>query len=359
MKKKIIYIIVAVAIIAVVVIRLKSNKEITQNRVYQFNKEQAINVQAMTLKAENMNNDISYTGTFEPNKETKISADIQGKILSVLVDAGKTVTKGQALIQLDNSLLKLQLETVNIQIGGLESDVQRYTILANADAIQGVQLEKTILGLKTAKVQRATLLEQISKTTIKAPFSGIVTAKLTEEGAFAAPGVPLLQITDISTLKFTVNVPENELSQFKDNQIYVLIADVYPETPLSGKVILTGSKANMGNSFPIQFSVKNTADLKIKSGMFGKVELKNDSKTQHIIIPASSIVGTNIQPQVYVIKNGKAALQNIQITSRFQNKVLISSGLNIGDEIITNGFINLFDGANVTISRAQNPLKEN
>lgn len=359
MKKKIIYIIVAVAIIAVVVIRLKSNKEITQNRVYQFNKEQAINVQAMTLKAENMNNDISYTGTFEPNKETKISADIQGKILSVLVDAGKTVTKGQALIQLDNSLLKLQLETVNIQIEGLESDVQRYTILANADAIQGVQLEKTILGLKTAKVQRATLLEQISKTTIKAPFSGIVTAKLTEEGAFAAPGVPLLQITDISTLKFTVNVPENELSQFKDNQIYVLIADVYPETPLSGKVILTGSKANMGNSFPIQFSVKNTADLKIKSGMFGKVELKNDSKTQHIIIPASSIVGTNIQPQVYVIKNGKAALQNIQITSRFQNKVLISSGLNIGDEIITNGFINLFDGANVTISRAQNPLKEN
>lgn len=359
MKQKIIYIIVAVAIIAVVVIRLKSNKEITQNRVYLFNKEQAINVQAITLKAENMKNDISYMGTFEPNKETKISADIQGKILSVLVDAGRTVSKGQALIQLDNSLLKLQLETVNIQIEGLESDVQRYTILANADAIQGVQLEKTKLGLKTAKVQRATLLEQISKTTIKAPFSGIVTAKLTEEGAFAAPGVPLLQITDISTLKFTVNVPENELSQFKDNQIYVLIADVYPETPFSGKVILTGSKANMGNSFPIQFSVKNTADLKIKSGMFGKVELKNDSKTQHIIIPASSIVGTNIQPQVYVIKNGKAALQNIQITSRFQNKVLISSGLNIGDEIITNGFINLFDGANVTISRALNPLKEN
>ncbi len=359
MKKKIIYIIVAVAIIAVVVIRLKSNKEITQNRVYQFNKEQAINVQAMTLKAENMNNDISYTGTFEPNKETKISADIQGKILSVLVDAGRSVAKGQALIQLDNSLLKLQLETVNIQIEGLESDVNRYTILANADAIQGVQLEKTILGLKTAKVQRATLLEQISKTSIRAPFSGIVTAKLTEEGAFAAPGVPLLQITDISTLKFTVNVPENELSQFKDNQIYVLRADVYPETTLSGKVTLTGSKANMGNSFPIQFSVKNTADLKIKSGMFGKVELKNDSKTQHIIIPASAIVGTNIQPQVYAIKNGKATLQNIQIATRFQNKVLVSSGLNIGDEIITNGFINLFDGANVTISRPINPLNGN
>ena len=120
------------------------------------------------------------------------------------------VNKGQTLIQLDNSLLKLQLQTIEVQIEGLEADVNRYTILAKADAIQGVQLEKAELGLKSAKVQKATLLEQISKTTIRAPFSGVVTAKLSEEGAFAAPGVPLLQITDITTLKFTVNVPEKD-----------------------------------------------------------------------------------------------------------------------------------------------------
>jgi membrane fusion protein (multidrug efflux system) len=348
--KKIIYIVVALALIAIVIIRLKSNKETTVNRVYQYDKEQAINVRAITLKLESVKNDISYAGTFEPNKETKISADIQGKINSVLVDVGSIVRKGQALVQLDNSLLKLQVQSADIQVEGLDADVKRYTILANADAIQDIQREKADLGLKSAKVQRATLLEQINKTSIVAPFSGIVTAKLTEEGAFAAPGISLLQITDISILKFTVNVPEDELSQFKTNQIYSLAADVYPETLLSGKVIMTGSKANMGNSFPVQFSVNNTADLKIKSGMFGKVQLKNDSEGEHIIIPASSIIGTNIQPQVYTVKNGKAILQNVTISTRFQNKVLVSSGLTAGDVIITNGFINLFDGANVSIS---------
>lgn len=350
MKKAIIYIIVALALIAIVLIRLKTNKETTVNRVYQYDKEQAINVQSITLKLESAENDISYTGTFEPNKETRISADIQGKINSVLVDVGSTVRKGQALIQLDNSLLKLQLQTIEVQIEGLEADVKRYTVLAHADAIQGVQLEKTELALKSAKVQKATLTEQINKTTITAPFSGIVTAKLTEEGAFAAPGIPLLQITDISSLKFTVNVPEKELSQFETNQQYALLADAYPETVLSGKVIMTGSKANMGNSFPVQFLVTNTADLKIKSGMFGNVQLKSDSEGEHIIIPASAIVGTNIQPQVFLVKNGKAILQNISISSRFQNKILVSSGLTEGDVIIINGFINLFDGANVTIS---------
>jgi membrane fusion protein (multidrug efflux system) len=184
MLKKALYIIIPLALIAIVVIKLKNNKEITQSKVYQYDKEQVINVQADTLQIENVNAEFSYSGTFEPNKETKISAEIQGKINEVLVDAGSIVNKGQSLVQLDNSLLKLQLQNIEVQIEGLEADVNRYTILAKADAIQGVQLEKSLLGLKSAKVQKATLVEQISKTSIKAPFNGVVTAKLSEEGAF-------------------------------------------------------------------------------------------------------------------------------------------------------------------------------
>ncbi len=349
MLKKALYIIIPLALIAIVVIKLKNNKEITQSKVYQYDEEQVINVQADTLQIENVNAEFSYSGTFEPNKETKISAEIQGKINEVLVDAGSIVNKGQSLVQLDNSLLKLQLQTIEVQIEGLEADVNRYTILAKADAIQGVQLEKSLLGLKSVKVQKATLVEQISKTTIKAPFNGVVTAKLSEEGAFAAPGVPLLQITDITNLKFTVNVPENELSQFKLNQSYSLSADAYSEILLTGKTTMIGSKANMGSSFPVQFMVNNTSDLKIKSGMFGKVLLKSETSGKGIIIPSSAIQGTENQPQVYIVKNGKALLQNITISNKIQNKAVVSIGLNEGDVIVTNGFINLFDGANVIV----------
>ncbi|NCA80618.1 MAG: efflux RND transporter periplasmic adaptor subunit, partial [Sphingobacteriia bacterium] len=254
-----------------------------------------------------------------------------------------------ALIQLDNSLLKLQLQSVEIQIEGLEKDVKRFSVLAAADAIQGVQLEKAELGLKTAKVQKATLLEQISKTTILAPFKGIVTAKFTEEGAFAAPGMPLLQITEISNLKFTVNVQENDLSKFNEGQICSVSADIYPELLLDGKVTMIGSKANMGNSYPVQLALENTTDLKIKSGMFGKVEVKSGSNTKQIIIPASVMVGTTIQPQIYVVKNGSAVLQNITVSERLEDKVVVSQGLVEGDKVVSNGFINLFDGAKVTL----------
>jgi membrane fusion protein, multidrug efflux system len=347
--KKAIFFIISMVLLAVVIIKLKNNKEITQDKIYQFNKEEAIYIQADTLELENINADFSYSGTFEPNKETKLSAEIQGKVNEVLVDIGSIVTKGQVLVQLDNSLLKLQYQSTEVQEEGLQADVNRYTTLANADAIQGVQLEKSILGLKSAKLQKATLLEQINKTTIKAPFNGIVTSKLSEEGAFAAPGVPLLQIMDITNLKFTVNVPESELNKFNINHNYSLSADAYPDINLTGICSMIGSKANLGSGFPIQFTVRNTPGLELKSGMFGKVNLKINVQRSGILISSSSIVGSANQPQVYLIRNNKAFIQNIKVSNKTENKSVVSSGLKAGDIIVKNGFINLFDGANVII----------
>ncbi len=89
----------------------------------------------------------------------------------------------------------------NVQIEGFEKDLKRYTILANADAVQGVQLEKTQLALDAARIQFKTIREQINRTTITAPFSGVVTQKFTELGTVISPPVPLIQLTDISQLE--------------------------------------------------------------------------------------------------------------------------------------------------------------
>lgn len=372
---------VLAALLATVGMRLKRNKKITEEKVYHYDKGQAIKVQVDTLKVGDMGSESFYTGSFEPNKETKLSAEGQGKINVFLPEVGVFVTKGQRLIQLDDALLQQQLNVLNVQIqniqaeyetqlqanqlqiDGLEADVKRFKILAASDAIQGVQLEKTELQLQTAQNQRKailqqsalknvqaqkeTVLEQIKKTHIVAPFNGIVTAKLSEIGAFAAPGVPLLQLTDIAQLRFTINVTETELPLFKLNQSYMVSPDAFSGLSISGKVTMIGSKANIGNSFPIQFTLNNTSDFKLKAGMFGKVVLKDNNAAKGIRIPSVALQGSAAQPQVYMVQNGKVTLQNITIAARYQDKILVSDGLKAGDIIVTNGFINLFDGAAV------------
>lgn len=382
--KKVLYILIPLALIAAVVIRLKKNKDTVQQNIHTYDKEQALNVQADTLKLGNIDAGFAYSGTFEAFKEAKIGAEAQGKINALYADAGSYVKKGQMLIKIDDALLTQQLNALNvqmqniksefeiqlqanqIQIEGLEADIKRYSILAAADAIQGVQLEKAELQLKTAQNQRKTIVqqsalknleaqkallsEQINKTTTYAPFDGIVTMKLSELGAFAAPGVPVFQITDIRQLKFTLNVSENDLNLFQSNKTYPISADAYPEIILLGKTTMLGSKANVGNSFPIQFTVNNTSDLKIKAGQFGKIQIKENSSEKGIVIPASAIVGTATQAQVYLVKNGKAVVQNITVSKRMNDKAVVSVGLNAGDLMVVSGFINLFDGANVVVN---------
>jgi RND family efflux transporter MFP subunit len=348
MTKKIIYLAIAIGLLSVTGYQLVSNKKKTENRVYIFDKEQPIAVKTLLIEPEIPKGNYIFPGLFEAERESKISSDIQGKIKRVLVDNGDKVTNGQILVELENSLLLLQLQSIEIQIEGLEADYKRHSTLAKADAIQGVQLEKTELALRTAKVQKATLIEQISKTTVRAPFDGIVTAKMTEAGSFAAPGMPLIQLTDISYLKLLVNVSEKELSWFNQSIDYIIKADIMQQTDLKGKLISVAGKASAASNFPVQFKVKNTADYSIKAGMSGTLELTLSELKKMPVIPASAIVGTNIKPKVYLVKNGKAYLENIEVLRRYDNKAVIVGGLKEGDRIVSNGFVNLYDGVNVT-----------
>lgn len=347
--KNILLIIGVITLTALMAFKLKSNKEIAEDRIYQYDKDQAIGVSVVAIQPELLIHDNHYSGTFEPVKETKLNAEIQGKINKVSVDVGSTVRTGQALIQLDHSLLDLQLEGIGVEMEGVEADIRRYTALAEADAIQGIKVEKARLGMKKAQVQEATLKEKINKSTIRAPFSGVITARMADEGGFAAPGMPLLQITNIYQLKFTLNVPEQDLQLFQLDKEYTVKADVFPDDSLTGKVTVIGAKANRAHHFPVQLLVSNLPGQKIKAGMFGKVFIGTKMERPGISIPASALQGTADAPKVYVVREDKAVLQSISIASRHSNQVVVSRGLEAGELLITGGFINLYDGANVKV----------
>lgn len=347
--KKALYLIVPVVLIALVVIKLKSNKEITEARVYQYDEQAAIHVVVDTLRPVVLDQGRGHLGNFEPYREVKIGAELPGKVKTIFVEEGSLVTQGQKLIDLDDALLRHQLKGVEVKIEGLEADVARFEILAAADAIQGVQLEKTQLALKGAKTEKATIEEKLRKATIRAPFAGIVTAKLTELGACAGPGMPLLQLTDIAQLKLTIHVSETDLPRFREGQAYPIHVRSFGDESFAGRLTMVGSKANMANSFPVKFLVQNTSNRQLKAGMFGEVRIVNNDAAPQIAVPASAVVRVDDKNSVYKVSNGKALRQNIEVAGRAADLVLVSSGLQAGDVIVTSGFTDLYDGANINL----------
>ncbi|MBM2817213.1 MAG: efflux transporter, family, subunit [Ignavibacteria bacterium] len=344
--KKAIYIFVSIAIIALIILILFFNKKTAVEKVYHYDKQQQILITTETAEQRLLSVELNYTGIFEPVKEVKVMAESQGKINNFNSELGDYLKEGDLIVQLDVELLKLQLEAIDIQIDGYEKDVKRYTILTQADAVQGIQLEKSQLALKGAEVQRKTILEQIKKSSIKSPIDGIVTQKFTELGAVVSPFVPIVQITDISSVLLSINVPESDLKHFELRQQVEVVSDIYPDIKLSGIITMIGSKGDMAHNFPLQIRVNNKAQ-KIKSGMFGTAKIYTGNKQTFVVIPIKALFGSSKEQQVYVINDGKSLLRNIFVSFRSGQFVAVSSGLKAGEIVATSGFINLKNGSPV------------
>ena len=337
------------AIIALIVFKLISNKESVETNMYRHDPNLAVLVEAEAVQMRTIGGERRYTGIFEPFREGKIMSEAQGKIVRLGISEGDFVTTGQVVARLDDTLLQLQLQALDVQIEGYRNDLRRYEVLTPAEAVPGVQLEKTKLALKGAAVQRKTILEQISRTAIRAPFPGIVTMKMVETGAVIAPGMPLAQLTDISSLKLTISVPENELSRFRKGQNVSIGADALPGKTLTGQVSLVASKGDAAHNFAVQVLVKNPQPDALKAGMYGSVIFAEKEAGQALTIPLAALTGSAQAAQVFIVKDGKAKLRDVKLGVSGERYSGVLEGLEAGEMVVTSGLINLQDGTPVRV----------
>lgn len=346
--KRIISILAIVGILAIIVIQLAKNKSEAQNRVYHYDKEAPIQVFGQVAKGSNSSQDKVFSGVFESMNEVKVSADIQGKITRIFVKEGQKVSKGQSLLKMDDQMLQLQLNVLQTKLDGLKKDEARYLKLSNDDAIPAITLEKTQNAIATIEAEKQTIREQINKSTVRSPFNGVVSMKFCEVGGFASPATPLFEIINQSELKFVINVPEEDLYLFTDDQRYAIQTSGKNE-PITAQLSQVSSKGGMGNSFKVEFQLDDSKGLKSK--MIGELQFaSNETKSDAISISSKAIIGSESNPEIYVVSEGKAKRTPISILSRNGDVISVSGGIKQGDTIVTGGFINIFDNANVIVN---------
>jgi RND family efflux transporter MFP subunit len=214
------------------------------------------------------------------------------------------------------------------------------------NAVSGVQLEKTKLGLKSAEIQKKQLQKQLKSTTIVAPFSGVITKKLIDLGSMIGPGTQLVEITDISSLKLTVSVPERDIMKFKLNQKVQVSADIYSGKVFEGTVSNLSVQADKAHNFKVQITVRNS-NQEIMAGMYGSVSLANSKSVTSLAIPRKALVGSSKNPQVYVMRNGKAYLTSFNAGTSDGDFIEVISGIAKTDQVVVKGQVNLQDKSNV------------
>ena len=349
MIKKIIFSVIAIALLIATFVVLSSNKKEIESAASYLETRENIPVEVITAQKKTYAGQLSFTGTFNPVREVSFGAETQGKVKRVYVEEGDYVKAGQLIANIDNELLQVKLQGEEAQLKKAEEDLRRYENLMKDSATSEVQLKQARLNHTLAKTAVKNTREQISKTSIAAPMSGYLTAKNFEEGAIVSPGSPIGTITNIDRLKFSASVPEEQMMQMKVGQNVKVKADIYPDTTFEGLISQIAVKGDGSHNFKIEAVVENNEEYPLRAGMYGNLMTDTESQVTNFLIPRSALINESGQSTVFLAKNDKAVLTEVTKGNLRGDQVAITSGLEEGNRVVVRGAENLTDGITLQI----------
>ena len=351
MKKTVIYIIVAAVLVGLAIYKISDNKNKQQAEVAEVAKQvDKINVNVVPAKYENIDTDYSANGTFLPKQETNQSADISGRVVSVLVKEGSRVAAGQVLATIKKDAIEVDVTQAQNNLQNAIIDNQRYENAYKTGGVTKQQLDNSRLQLKNAQAAVRAQGVRVNDASIRAGISGTINKKMVEPGAVVAPGTALFEIVNINSLKLSVLVDESQVGRIQVGQTVNIKVNVLPEDNFSGKITFIAPKSDASLNFPVEIEVANNGQL--KAGMYATAVFKTNygAETQNMLtVPAEAFVNGVSSGQLFLAENGVAKLIKVTTGKVYGDKVQILSGLKAGDKVITSGQINLDNGSKINI----------
>lgn len=308
-----------------------------------------IPVSVIAVERQKLASNISLVGTINANNDVNVVSETQGVAKEVFVKVGQSVNAGKVMIQIDDVLQRSNLATAEINYQKAQRDFERSETLYQENSMPPAQLDAARLALKAAENQQDIARRQLENTQIKSPISGTVNARFVNVGTMVQPGMPVVNIVDIGTLKARVNVPESDAFQLKAGAVVVISTDVYPGEKFSGQVDNIAAKADEAHTYAVEIVLPNSDRFPLKAGMFARIDFTSIAPTDALVIPRQTLIGSIKDAQVYQVQNGIAYLRKIIIGKQSNEYLEVLDGLSLGDTVVISGQNNLVDRSKVNI----------
>ncbi|MCC8408325.1 efflux RND transporter periplasmic adaptor subunit [Mucilaginibacter sp. UR6-1] len=352
MKTKYIVIIVVVVIVGLIAYKLSVNKkklneknkpvEITNVRI-------PVKAALVTQQLQEIN--IMKTGNLAPFKEAKAIAVTGGNLLELRFELGDHVTQGQVLALTDNRSARLELQKAESNAAKLKNDLNTYTELLQGKAATQEKVNEIKQNYLDAVNQVNQTRKNLNDAAIKAPTSGIISARPVEQGEFVNAGAEVATIVNLSRAKVQVYLTEAEVYLVTQGQKVKITTDVYPGRVFNGKVSFISPQADQTHNYMVEIMVDNTQSSLLRSGTFVYTDFSKKTTQKVLTIPREALTESVKDAAVYVIQNGTAHRKTIQTGAEMGGLIQVTNGLNAGEQVVTSGQINLKDGTPVTVSK--------
>lgn len=355
--KYVVYTLIVLGIAYLIYYRISANKKIAEEGggmgKGKGGAPKGLQVEGIVVKASDFTNDLDITGTLEANESVELRSEVSGLVTSINFKEGAQVSKGQLLVKINDRDIQAQLQEALTKQKLSATNENRSRQLLEKGAISQEEYDTSLADLQSLKAQTQLIRAQLAKTAIYAPFSGKIGLRSISVGGYITPTTLIANLSSVNPLKISFSAPEKYTGQIKTGSEISFTTDGSAKK-FTGKVFAIEPGINtQTRTLQIKALVPNSSN-ELLPGSFAKIRLALSTLKDALLIPNEAIIPVLKGKTVFVSKDGKAQQVEVEAGTRTADHIVITSGLNIGDTVLTTGAMALKPDAPVKVTVVKN-----
>ncbi len=289
---------------------------------------------------------ILATGTIEAVQSIDLRPEVQGRLVEILAREGTEVTSGAPLFRIDDAELRAQVAQLTAERDRAASALVRTKELIEQNAASQADLEDAEANARSREAQLELQQVRLERTVVRAPFSGVVGARLVSLGDYVNPSTILTTLQTVDPQRAAFQVPERYAERLAIGQTVTFrVASV--DRDFTGRVDFVDPVVQVpARTILIKARVPNGRRT-LKPGMFVEARLATEVRPEAIVVPEDAILPLEGADYVWVVSEGTVSRRQVTLGVRKPGFVEVREGLEGGEQVVVGGLQMIFEGARV------------
>lgn len=320
-----------------------------------------VTVSTVTTEEATWTPSIDTIGTVSASRGVDLTVEVTGIVRELDFSANQKVEQGQVLVQLDDVVQQANLAAARTQAALDKQALDRAVELQQRGVGSTVSLQAAEAASAASAAQVEGLEAVLQQKQLRAPFAGTVGIPRVDEGQYLSPGVSVVTLQDLDTMRADFTVPEQRLSQLSIGQPVRLTVEGV-EDAFAGEIAGIDPKIDPASRLvSIRATIENT-DGRLTPGQFARIFVELPSEEGVIALPQTAVVTSLYGDYVYVVRDAEGEEDKLEtrqvfvtVGRRSGRQVEISDGLEPGQQVVTAGQNRLSNGTPVAVDNTVNP----
>ncbi len=299
---------------------------------------------------------VRATGRIEAVNSIELRPDEQGRITAILFHEGQYVERGTPLIQIDDEMLKAQAARAEAERDLAKQKLARAERLRTDNANAPADYEEAAAGARAAEAQLAALQLEIRRTTVRAPFAGVVGQRFVSLGDYVTTGSRLLALQTTDPQRAVIEIPERHAQSLRAGQTVEFTVAAKPERTFRATVdFVDPAVDSVSRTILVKGRVPNPGRV-LRPGMFIEARRASGTSAGAVIVPEDAIHPLRTANVVWAVVDGKASRRTVTLGTRTAGMVEVLSGVNAGEMVVVGGLERMNEGMAVSPRQRTKPM---